>query len=127
MVLAYLGRDEPYEHLVKVLGTRWFGTPADNIQRLEQIGVVVTLTELSLAEIEAHLRAKRPVVAYVDTSELPYWSVSADHVVVVVGIDEEQVYLNDPYFKDAPQSVSRVAFRLALLRFDNRCALLALE
>jgi len=63
----------------------------------------------------------------VDTGELPYWSTSADHVVVVVGLDEERVYLNDPYFESAPQSVSHIAFRLALLRFDNRCALLALK
>jgi uncharacterized protein YvpB len=63
----------------------------------------------------------------VDTAELPYWSASADHAVVVVGVDEEWVYLNDPYFEDAPQSVSHIAFRLAQLRFDNRCALLALK
>ena len=127
IVLAYLGRNEPYEHLVKVLGTRWFGTPADNILRLEQIGVTVTLTEFALNEIETHLRAGRPVITYVNTSELPYWSVSVDHVVVVVGADEKQVYLNDPYFERVPQSVSRIAFRLALLRFNNRCAILALK
>jgi len=45
----------------------------------------------------------------------------------MVGMDGEQVYLNDPYLKDAPQPVSRAAFRLALLRFNNRCALLTLE
>jgi uncharacterized protein YvpB len=127
MVLGYLGRHEPYEFLVKVVGTRWFGTPADNVLCLERIDVTVTLTELSLTEIEAHLRAGRPVIAYVDTAELPYWSASADHAVVVVGVDEEWVYLNDPYFEDAPQSVSHIAFRLAQLRFDNRCALLALK
>jgi len=127
MVLAYLGRDEPYERLIKVLGTRWFGTPADSILYLEQIGVAVTLAEFSLADIEMHLQAGRPVIAYVNTGELSYWSTSTDHVVVAVGVDTRLVYLNDPYFEDAPQSVSRTAFRLSLLRFNNRCALLTLK
>ena len=33
--------------------------------------------------------------------------------------------LNDPYFAEAPQPVSRAAFELSLLRFDYRCAILA--
>lgn len=124
MVLTYLGRNESYERLLQLLGTRWFGTPARNILRLEQIGLSVVLIELSIAEIETRLQNNYPVIAFVNTADLPYWKVTADHAVVVVGIDEENVYLNDPYFEHAPQVVSRIAFELSLLRFNNQCVVI---
>lgn len=127
MVLAYLGRSESYERLIQLLGTRWFGTPSENILRLEQLNIHVTWRELSLTEIEAALRRNQPVIAFVDTADLPYWSTASDHVVVVVGIDEQFVYVNDPYFVEAPQTLPRPAFELSQQRFDYRCALLALE
>jgi ABC-type bacteriocin/lantibiotic exporter with double-glycine peptidase domain len=126
MVLSYLGRSESYEHLARLLGTRWFGTPSENILRLEQLDVQVTLRELSLAEIEAALIFQQPVIAFVSTADLPYWSTASDHVVVIVGIDEQFVYVNDPFFAEAPQRVPRPSFELAQQRFDYRCALLAL-
>ena len=125
LVLCYLDRSVPYEDLVRLLGTRWFGTPSENILRLEQLDIQVTLRELSLAEIEAALIRQEPVIAFVATADLPYWPIASDHVVV--GIDEQFVYVNDPYFADAPQSVRRPSFELAQQRFDYRCALLALE
>ncbi len=124
MVLTYLGRNESYEQLAHLLSTRWFGTPARNILRLEQIGLRVALTELTMLEIETHLQNGRPVLAFVNTADLPYWNVSADHAVVVVGVDEESVYLDDPYFEHAPQVVSRTAFELSLLRFNNQCVII---
>jgi len=39
--------------------------------------------------------------------------------VVAVGIDERRVYLNDPFFDAAPQSVSRLEFELAWDEMDN--------
>jgi uncharacterized protein YvpB len=127
MALSYLGRSVPYADLVRLLGTRWFGTLSENILRLEQIDIQVTLRELSLAEIEAALIRQQPIIAFVTTADLPYWPTASDHVVVIVGIDEQFVYVNDPYVAEAPQSVSRPSFELAQQRFEYRCALLALE
>jgi len=127
MVLSYLGRNESYEHLVQLLGTRWFGTPSENILRLEQINIHVALRELSLAEIEAALRRQQPIIAFVNTADLPYWSIASNHVVVVVGINEQFVYVNDLYFAEAPQILPRPAFELSQQIFDYRCALLTLE
>lgn len=124
MVLTYLGRNESYERLTQLLGTRWFGTPARNMLRLEQIGLRVILTELSMAEIETRLQEDHPVIAFVNTADLPYWKVSTDHAVVVVGMDQESVYLNDPYFERVPQIVSRTAFELSSLRFNNQCVVI---
>ena len=49
---------------------------------------------------------------------LPDWSYSTDHAVVVVGFDEDKIYLNDPAFEDYPQPVSFIEFELAWLEFD---------
>ena len=108
MALIYLGRSVPYEDLVRLLGTRWFGTPSENILRLEQLGIQVTLRELSWAEIEAALIRQQPVIAFVATADLPYGSTTADHVVVMVGIDAEFVYVNDPYFAELAECTSPV-------------------
>ena len=124
MVLAYLGRAESYERLAEVLGTRWFGTPSENVSRLERLGLRVTLAELPLADIIRHLESGRPVIAFVNTADLPYWATATDHALVVIGADEQTVYLNDPYFPDAPRQAPHAAFELSQLRFDNRCAVI---
>jgi len=122
MVLEYLGHPRSYEHLVELLGTRWFGTPFRHIKRLEKLGVAVIIGEMSLAEIANYLRLGSPVIAYVHTADLSYWIQPVDHVVVVVGIDDEAVYANDPIQAQAPQSIPRVEFESAQLRYDNLCA-----
>ncbi len=125
-MLDYLGHKESYERLAKVLGTRSFGTPAENALRLNQIGVRVIFAELSLSEIESHLEQNHPIIAFVNTADLPYWKIDTDHAVVVVGIDEESAYLNDPYFDDAPKQVPRSALELSMIRFDCRCVISAI-
>ena len=124
MVLTYFGGDESYEQLTQILGTRWFGTPVENILRLDNIGSKVPLKESSLEEISSHLQNNRPVIAFVNTADLPYWHIDTNHVVVVVGIDDESVYINDLYFAEASQRVPRASFELSMLRFDFRCAVL---
>jgi ABC-type bacteriocin/lantibiotic exporter with double-glycine peptidase domain len=124
LVLAYLGRAESYEQLTRLLGTRWFGTPLENILRLDQLGLKVTLKESSLEEISRHLQNNRPVIAFVNTVNLPYWRTDTDHVVVVIGMDDEFIYVNDPYFAEAPQRIPSSLFELSMMQFDFRCAII---
>lgn len=124
MVLAYLGRTEIYEQIARLLGTRWFGTPLENILRLDQLGLKVTLKESSLEEILQHLQNNRPVISFANTSNLPYWRTDTDHAVVIVGVDDDSVYANDPYFAEAPQRIPRSSFELSMLHFDLRCAVI---
>jgi predicted double-glycine peptidase len=79
---------------------------------------------LSLAEIETNLLARLPIVACVHTADLGYWSRAVDHVVVVVGLDEQQVYVNDPSLSTGQQPVPRTEFELAQLHYDNLCAII---
>lgn len=124
MILGFLGRAASYEELYRLLGTHSFGTPAANIRRLSSLGVVVSLAEMELDAIEAALADNLPVIAFINTADVAYWAVDTDHAVVVIGADEENVYLNDPYHAEDTQRVSRTAFLLAQLKFNNLCAVI---
>jgi hypothetical protein len=119
MVLNYLGLVVPYPRLVSVLGTRWFGTPFYNVQQLEQMGVVVSIEHLFLDEISDYLEQNIPVLACVNTADLSYWSRAVDHVVVVIGIDESYVYVNDPSLAEGKFPIPVIEFELAQLNYDS--------
>lgn len=122
MVLDYWGIKAPYHELVNLLGTKWFGTPFRSIKQVERFGVSVSIERLSLAEIKSYLEAGGPVIACVHTSDLGYWRQAVDHVVVVVGVDEMHVYVNDPSLGAGAFPVPSVEFELAQLNYDNLCA-----
>jgi hypothetical protein len=67
---------------------------------------------------------KVSVIACAHTADLSYWSQAVDHIVVVVGIDDEQIYLYDPSLSDGSQPVAKVEFELAQLNYDRLCAII---
>ncbi len=124
MVLNYLNLAISYRRLVNLLDTKRFGTPFRNIKRVEQLGVSVQIEHLSLTEISSYLATGLPVIACVHTADLNYWSQAVDHVVVVVGIDDKAIYLNDPSLSYGPHLVPGIEFELAQLNYDNLCAII---
>ncbi|HLB45575.1 MAG TPA: cysteine peptidase family C39 domain-containing protein [Anaerolineales bacterium] len=124
MVLGYMGLTVAYDQLLKLIRVNWFGTPFFKLRELEQLGVTVIYKQGLLRELHEHLLNDRPCIAFVRTSELSYWSLATDHSVVVVGLDDKSVYLNDPEFADAPIPVSRGDFDLAWLERDEIYAVL---
>jgi uncharacterized protein YvpB len=72
-------------------------------------------------------RGLPPIVA-VETGELvSYWQEAVSHAVVVVGMDEAFVYVNDPAFGIAPQQIPVAEFELARQEQDDRYAVIGLE
>jgi predicted double-glycine peptidase len=121
MVLAFYGHTTASEaKLAKLLGTQYFGTPAPNIRRLEQLGFSVTYESGALSIMKNHLDQNIPCLVFVQTGDLPYWEEDTAHVVVTVGIDETTVFVNDPAFKDTPKAVPVDDFLLAWSEFDYR-------
>ena len=96
MVTNYLGLATSYNQLLNLLQTEWFGTPFRHVERLIQIGASVSIDHLALDNIVGYLEKGLPVIACVHTADLSYWSQAVDHVVVVVGVDDEYVFVNDP-------------------------------
>ncbi len=119
MLLTYLEIPITYDQLLQILRIEWFGAPASHIRYLEKLGVVVTYKQGDLVELHQQLWQDRPCIAFVQTGELPYWAEDLAHAVVVVGLDDKNVFLNDPAWPDAPMQVARGDFELAWLARDE--------
>ena len=63
-----------------------------------------------------------PMLPFIKTGELSYWHEAIDHAVVVVGLDDRYIYLNDPAFATAPIQVERDEFDLAWLDWGEKYA-----
>ena len=125
MMLSYLGHPVNYDKLIKLLRVRAnIGAPASNIRQLETLNVTVIYKQGAWGELQDHLEHNHPCTVLVQTGELPYWDESSDHAVVLTGLDDEFVYLNDPAFLEAPIRVSRGEFDLAWLEKDEVYAVL---
>jgi ABC-type bacteriocin/lantibiotic exporter with double-glycine peptidase domain len=124
MILTYLGIQVEYDTIVHLLKVRSFGASGQNLKYLAALGVAVSYREGSVEELSAYCLQGYPCIVLVRTGELTYWSYPTDHAVVVVGFDEQQVYVHDPAFVNAPIAISKVAFELAWMDFDYRYALI---
>lgn len=111
-----------YDRLLRLLDVKPYGTPGSRLNNLTNLGVRVRYTRGSLDELLDSLDLGQPCVVRVRTHQLPYWTYATDHAVLVVGYDEQTVYVNDPAFEQAPQRVPRTDFELAWLEFDYRYA-----
>ena len=119
MAFRYLGMTVKYDRLRHLLGILpGYGAPFSNIERLAtQFAVEVTYkNEGSLPDIYQFLQAGWPVLTGINTRELPHWAgVATQHAVVVVGMADDRVFVNDPGFAQAPLAVSMGDFDLAWL------------
>ena len=127
ILLDYWQQPTEYDTLLKILRIGSAGAPFRNLQYLEALGVSVFIEQGSLATLRTLLAQELPPIVFVSTQELSYWTDAAQHAVVVAGIDDKQVYLNDPAFPDAPQTITIDEFMLAWLEMDEFYALVQLR
>ncbi|MCX6045817.1 MAG: cysteine peptidase family C39 domain-containing protein [Chloroflexi bacterium] len=115
MVLEYLQVPTPYDRLTRLLRTMPIGTLFRNLRYLEaSLGLSVTVGYGNLQLLEAHLETGLPIIVSVNTELLSYWNNQATiHALVVIGMDEEQIYVNDPAAEAAPKAIPRAEFELA--------------
>ena len=126
MVLDYLHIPTAYNRLSQLLKIDAIGTPFRNLDNLQAVGLSILIEEGSIQSLKDYLEIGLPVIVAVDTHQLSYWDEATDHAVVVVGIDAENVYLNDPDLSTAPQAVSLAEFELAWLEKDYLAAIIQL-
>ena len=105
MALAHLGRSIDYSRLLNLLNVKTYGAPAGNIRHLASLDLNVVISKTDMAGLEAMLRQGQPMIVFVRTGELPYWTHSTDHALLVIGYDESHVYVNDPARAEAPIAV----------------------
>lgn len=89
MVLDYLQVPASYEQLVKLLRIGPAGAPFRNLRYLESIGLSVLIEQGEIETLRSHLRRALPLLAFVDTGQLPYWDEATGHAVVVIGIEAD--------------------------------------
>jgi hypothetical protein len=125
MVLDFLGLPQDYDQLNRLLGIDpLVGAPFGNLRRLAEVGASVALSEGTLAGLAQQLEQGRAPIALLTTGDLPYWPEDTPHAVVVVGLDDTDIFVNDPAFPDAPQRASRGDFELAWLTRDQLMAVI---
>ncbi len=118
MVLDYLGVQIDYGRLLKLLRIEPFGASAYNLHYLSSLGVTANIDIRDMTLLRQFVQTGSPLVALVRTGELSYWSQETDHVVVVIGFEGEEIFVNDPAFAQSPIRVPTLEFELAWLGFD---------
>ena len=127
MVLHYLQIPFRYERLAKLLETERHGTVFSKLQNLQALHLAIQVQEGDLADLAEAFEVGLPVIVAVNTGELTsYWQRATAHAVVVVGMDSEFVYLNDPALDDAPKQVALAEFDLAWLEMENLLCIIRL-
>lgn len=124
MVLAYLGETVDYRRLLTLLDIGSYGAPRRNITRLARLGVDVVYREANVALLLDTLRHGEPVIAFVDTGELSYWTEVTNHAVVVIGAEGDFVLINDSAVDKGAMPVQIAEFELAWLNADYACAII---
>lgn len=118
MVLDYLGIQVSYGRLLKLLKIEPFGASAYNLHHLSSLGVTASIDIRDMTLLRQLVQMGSPLIALVRTDEMSYWSQATDHVVVVIGFEDEEILVNDPAFNQSPIRVSALEFELAWLGFD---------
>jgi len=124
MVLRYYEDQQTESELEDLLNCTLYGTTAQSVMSVTRLGYNVDLRYSSLEELQAYLEDGYPTIAFVRTGELDYWQNDYPHAIVVVGYDEDFIYINDPYFDDAPQKTKVDKFQLAWRKTKNRLAII---
>lgn len=121
MVLDALGIERSELEIGAALSSEKEGTSVLNIELLPQTGwgVTVWTGEMSPTKLKEYLDEGVPVIVAVWTDALPYWRIEHPHALVVVGYDEELIYLHDAKFPDAPKTVSWANFLSAWEAFGR--------
>jgi len=127
MVLDYLQVPFQYERLLELLRVRAVGARFSNLHQLQSLGVSVLVEKGELESLHSYLDQGLPPIALVATEQLSYWIEDTGHAVVVVGLDGDSIYLNDPAFEDAPKKIPVNEFLLAWIDADRFYAILKLE
>lgn len=130
MVLEYLGVAVDEKHLRRTLGTTPEGTPFPNIARLQALGLSLQYNKQGdLAIFEHYLEIGLPVIVGVKTLEWQHWEGEVTrHAVIVVGIDQANnlIYINDPFFAEAPIAMPILRFEIGWEELDRQYAVIGL-
>lgn len=119
MVLGYLGIEKSESWLWQRLRTGTV-TPFPNIEKLApELGLSIEVGEwLDLAALEPHIDSGLPVLVAVHADNRRHWPYVDNHAVVVIGFNEQSVFIHDPAQVEAPLEIDMDTFLLAWANRD---------
>lgn len=123
MILDFHEQSVEYDRLLSLLDIGPIGAPRRNIVRAVRFGVDVIYREATMSILVDYVQSGEPVIAFVDTNELPYWTSGTNHAVVVIGVQDDALFVNDPASEADPIRVTMGDFELAWLNADYMCAI----
>jgi ABC-type bacteriocin/lantibiotic exporter with double-glycine peptidase domain len=121
MMLSAIDISVEYSRLVKGLGIQPWGAPHRNILHVQRLApnIRITYRQGELRDLLVAIDDGFPPVVFVNTTDLPYWSVTALHAVVITGYDDTHFFIHDPAFEHAPQISLQDELALAWLAHDS--------
>ena len=127
MALAFFGVARSQHRIANQIGyIEGAGTPARNTTRLSAPGIQLSYHQNGILEdIQQALASGAVPIVFVRTGELPHWNEDTPHALVIVGVSDDILYVNDPAFEYAPIPIPVGDFLLAWYEFDNQWALVA--
>jgi len=125
MVLDYLNVPFTYDRLQRHLQATPFGTVFGNLRRLTKYGLHIHIQQGDFAQLRNHLDTGLPCIVAITTSK-PFWSEATNHAVLVVGMNDTDIYVCDPQFDEGPRAIPLAEFELAWLEQDYLFALISL-
>jgi hypothetical protein len=127
MVLTYLGIEKTEAWLWRRLRSGDI-TPFSHVKKLAaELSLVVEVADWgSLATFGPYLEAGLPMIVAVDADLPSEWPYYRDHAVVVVGFDDDRVYVHDPAQAEAPLAIDMDTFMLAWTERDYEYAVIRL-
>lgn len=98
-----------WDQLVNSLGTF---TVFTNLPKLERsLGMVVELhTDGTIDDFEPYIESGLPIIVTVSADIARDWPHYRDHAVVVIGFDDEAVYVNDPAQAETGLPIPHLSF-----------------
>ncbi|MFN8486511.1 MAG: C39 family peptidase [Caldilineaceae bacterium] len=130
MVLNHLGLSIGYDRLAKLLRAGESFTPFSRLRYLESLGLFLEAGERGdLSIFTTYIALGLPIIVGVKTLNWSHWgTIITDHAVVVIGIDQEHdtIYINDPFFVNAPIEMSLIEFEIGWEEKDRQYAIIGL-
>ena len=129
MVPAHQGVSWSEQELCDLLNTTLVGTEVWTVLILNRhiSNCRVNLDSMSFARVHEALNDDAPPIAFVVTRHLSYWQRDTIHAVVVVGITEGMVHVNDPSYPDAPREIPYSEFTAAWSELDFLTAIVKIK
>ena len=131
MALGHLGIEIDEARLRKILRVGAEFTPFYHLRYLERLGLSISRVEQGdVSAFEAFIESGLPVLVAIKTLDWPHWGeIVTEHAVVVVGIDQlhDLIYINDPFFAEAPFEMSLRLFEIGWEEKDRQYAVISLE